>query len=467
MASEYQYSLLETARSIRLLSIKTTTPSNLDQGPINCIMRHFHLGEKPLYYALSYAWGSNETRSITLNNSNVLVRENLWNALAHIRVSWFHGWNSHDDKEPTAWIWIDALCIDQQNILERNHQVGFMGDIYFLAREVLVWLGCEKDFRIPLEGTRISSAVTKLAALPELSILDTGEMTFQGFDVTGWLSSGNIEMIDVLIGISDLFLDLPYWRRMWIVQEICLAFNVTIIFGRVKASWQSLHRFRLLVDSRQWRVFMSGISDFTWTNGKILECQAFSMDKHRFGGSSGRYSRDLAGLIESYQNSLCGVVHDKVYALLGLSKDCRDGQIVVDYSKSPFELYEEVISFYCARDHSHGKGGHNIIRYSQLLQRTLGRQVEIQEWAEVPIDSSECASPPSLLHVCGLVIGVVGRIGSCFSATEIFESVPKFIKDFDHSLMLPLRDMKKICPIAKHPSFALAGKLLFSGIYER
>jgi hypothetical protein len=50
----------------------------------------------------------------------------------------------HADK----LLWIDALCIDQENVIERNHQVQQMGEIFSRASNVLAWLGSNRTIEI-------------------------------------------------------------------------------------------------------------------------------------------------------------------------------------------------------------------------------------------------------------------------------------------------------------------------------
>ena len=78
---------------------------------IKCVMKHANFSKEPAYEALSYVWGPDDmTHTILINEHNVTVRQNLWDALQHLRL-----------ETETRVLWIDATCIDQQNISERNH----------------------------------------------------------------------------------------------------------------------------------------------------------------------------------------------------------------------------------------------------------------------------------------------------------------------------------------------------------
>jgi hypothetical protein len=91
----------------------------------------------PAYVALSYAWGRQERfDDIDLNGSRFPVGKNLWQFLHHMRLR---------DKHIT--LWIDAICINQSNVKERNHQVQMMRQIYSNAQSVSVWLGEAGDSR--------------------------------------------------------------------------------------------------------------------------------------------------------------------------------------------------------------------------------------------------------------------------------------------------------------------------------
>jgi len=115
----------------------TLYPSAAD-GSIVCDMMDVKIASMPnfRYEALSYVWGpENPTREIHINGKTKCVRENLWLALRHLRLS---------DK--TRVLWVDAICINQESIEERNHQVQRMGEIYGRASTVLIWLGPKGGF---------------------------------------------------------------------------------------------------------------------------------------------------------------------------------------------------------------------------------------------------------------------------------------------------------------------------------
>jgi hypothetical protein len=131
MAAARPYSSLNTARNeIRLI---TLAPSPSFESTIPCHLFHRSLDtetEGP-FDALSYTWGdASSRRLISLNGNKFSVTANLHTALRHLRYT-------ADQRV----LWIDELCINQDNIPERNQQVTKMQEIYQRAAKVVVWLG--------------------------------------------------------------------------------------------------------------------------------------------------------------------------------------------------------------------------------------------------------------------------------------------------------------------------------------
>lgn len=152
--SVYKYSHLEEG-CIRLLKIEKAritphSPVGQNRDRIRCRIRHFPLCKAPYYCALSYAWGNSKTDFVYVNDGLVEVRKNLWEALWYLRATNFNVPNLATDdvftEKNTRWIWIDALCTDQSNTTERNHQVRIMGSIYQSAVDGLAWVPRESAF---------------------------------------------------------------------------------------------------------------------------------------------------------------------------------------------------------------------------------------------------------------------------------------------------------------------------------
>lgn len=106
-------------------------------GDIRGVFRCGELSSCEAFTALPYTWGDEtELRHIDFGSGKALgIRDNLWQFL--------HGQSLLITQPKTFWI--DAICIDQTNVRERNHQVNLMRDIYTRAEKVYIWLGKEAD----------------------------------------------------------------------------------------------------------------------------------------------------------------------------------------------------------------------------------------------------------------------------------------------------------------------------------
>ncbi|KAF2826023.1 HET-domain-containing protein, partial [Ophiobolus disseminans] len=123
-------SLDPQSREIRVLKVS----SGEDCDAIHCEIRTVNFDENPVYTALSYTWdnGNHNLASIVCKGKTLQVGKNLWDFLREFR---------RRKAATDVLLWVDAICIDQSNVKERNHQVAQMRDIYTMASSVIVWLG--------------------------------------------------------------------------------------------------------------------------------------------------------------------------------------------------------------------------------------------------------------------------------------------------------------------------------------
>ena len=151
--SQYHYSSLSLGPdSIRLLRLMPHGNESLEKTEVQCELFEYTLQDPckgtHLYDALSYTWGgSGKPCSISINKQNLAVTENLHAALLRLR-----------DRFLERILWIDAICINQENLEEQGKQVQLMAKIYSKATRVLVWLGETADNSdIALERIRFAA----------------------------------------------------------------------------------------------------------------------------------------------------------------------------------------------------------------------------------------------------------------------------------------------------------------------
>lgn len=174
----FQHQRLEKVfGAIRLITI---SPQLSAAGLIQCNIVHATISGIE-YVCLSYRWGPPApVKIILINGKQFAVRQNLFDFLENVRPTW------------NTSLWIDAMCIDQSNISERNHQVGQMGVIFSRALTVCVWLG-------------------KMAPmLPIMKVFKKRKRDPEAVTLDDWstVSAGNV--------VKDHISNNEYWTRAWV-----------------------------------------------------------------------------------------------------------------------------------------------------------------------------------------------------------------------------------------------------------
>ena len=219
--------------AIRILKI---LPAKDQSEEIRCDLVDHLLSDHFEYEALSYTWGTPgpEPRNyIRLDAQHFKVHENLFAALLRLRRYW----------KPRL-IWIDAICINQEDVREQEQQILLMKQIYGQAQRVVVWLG-EPGIG---EGLAVQSIMK-----PGSSLLLTAKIwkTERKFGlIKGVKNRMSRYMRDewdstaLRKGEVAQLLDRKWWRRVWIIQEVVLARNIVIMCGRSHVPWEAI-RMRL------------------------------------------------------------------------------------------------------------------------------------------------------------------------------------------------------------------------------
>ncbi|KAJ0426764.1 heterokaryon incompatibility protein-domain-containing protein [Aspergillus carlsbadensis] len=290
---------------IRLLRFEGTWPSD----PLRFSLIKSKLSSCPAYNALSYEWGSAAPdKPIRINNRNFLIRANLHEFLTSLARS----------KYRDTLFFADAICINQEDIPERNAQVQQMSALYRGAQTVLVWLGA---------GSFDSNMIFDMCedAVAVIESIDFGT-------VGGW-------------ALSRIW-QRTYWTRLWIIQELLLARDVIIFCGSRSMSWSTFERLptkdhaggeisyvgqRMGSDSPDGRHFRRLLKE-------LAERKQARKDE----------TNDLLELVRRFSDSRCSDVRDRVYGLLGCSTACgEDGrgvQVVADYSTTTEVLFIRLLS---------------------------------------------------------------------------------------------------------------------------
>ena len=311
--AKYHYQALSD-REIRVLDLAAGDASSA----LCCTIRHGSLDALPPYEALSYTWGiPDKTEKIACHGGDIDITYDLKSALLRLR-----------DPVQTRTLWIDQICINQQDTLERNQQVRLMGEVYPQASGVLVWIG-EED-----EDTRVG-----LAALPDLLKalpVDRGNRVISHSDI--------INKFGLLVynsgswnALGGLFAR-PWFRRVWVIQEAALAKLATVQCGSHIVSWPDmvdLCRFQVGLEKRE-----------SEAHDAMLAIEGLR-ERHTQG-----IERPLTEMLSMSVDFKSTDPRDKLFGLLGLATDAQATELDPDYSQSVQEVYGKVTRFLIGRDKS-------------------------------------------------------------------------------------------------------------------
>ncbi|KAL8342806.1 hypothetical protein RB598_004259 [Gaeumannomyces tritici] len=367
----------------RVIRLATIGPGSwLDD--VRCELTNWPLdpSHRPAYQTLSYVWGSARvTEEIFLNGIPWQVTVNLSCALRYLRHS------THP-----AIFWIDALCINQQDVKERSAQVPLIRDIYSQASGLTIFLGNGISHRTPraFHKTHTPSAARHDFSSSSGAGGDPGDrqvvtdfwnswrtrqqrsndqsnsalsvfclLWFLAYDTSTTPTWPLPELLDAererdvrgLFEAVRLMLLSPWWSRVWVVQEVAVAREpVTIRLGDVSAPWDLIARAAkhpcLLPESKSQSPgatagqqerqlqpeYAKVLQHFARTIVNIETLRARWLD-------GGGYP--MLSLLQEFGSRDATDERDKVYALMGLAGTNNPVAISADYAMSVKDVYKQ------------------------------------------------------------------------------------------------------------------------------
>ena len=264
---------------IRLLRLFGSQDGSLTR----CHLETFKLDEAPVFTALSYSWGNPSSQHrICLDGHVTQVTANLHRLLQSLTTL-----HSKDKRNPQEWLWIDALCIDQDSTEERGHQVQLFSRIYSRAEEVLAWLG---------PGSRNSDRCAKALAR------DPSYWQSQRRLLWFWKNGAGHGAVEICRK--------RYWSRLWTFQELLNAKRILLLCGLRSIAWDSfVGNLISLLAIKRLPQRHEHVRDSV--NGSPALSRLAQGHGHR------RYPTVFMAMRET-KDLECSLAHDRVYALLGV-----------------------------------------------------------------------------------------------------------------------------------------------------
>ena len=278
--------------------------------------------------------------SLILNNQSFSVGHNLYLALLHLRSPVY-----------PIFMWVDAICINQADMEERNRQVSLMSFIYTRAIKVVAWLGT-KHYRGVASLFRTMSLEWKAGQTQHFPATLAGRRNMR--------SSSKPDQ-GTIVRIAES----TYWRRLWIVQEACLPRLLLLVYGSDIWTYEEFQQWNFLPTHDQ--------------NLSRYDVSVFAAMQRLLETRSMRHTdmMTLENLIELFAKNNCSELRDRVYGLLGCANDVHPfveqdaeaeslehlissvstekgelfarrqniGSLKVDYSDSLYQIWIRVIIF--------------------------------------------------------------------------------------------------------------------------
>lgn len=388
---------------IRLLDL---LPGGHEEPP-QCTLRTVTLTTEPDYNALSYVWGDNVATApanpaILLNGDHFPVTPNLYSALQHLKPEL--------GREPIH-IWIDAVCINQNDMKERSQQVAMMRDIYSCATQVVIWLG-EKD-----EDSDVAF-----------------DALYKIIGTEPWpqdkLTCANIRQH---AGTFFLFLTTrrSWYSRVWILQELAMSKSDPIVvcghrrapWSTFIAAWQAIANEAFADLGTYRKESMSTTAGTASVDDDLGLVTLVKLDVlHDLRQNvQGRGGDSLRRLLMISRTSAATDPRDRIYGLLGLLEEgARDPKlsitIPVDYQKSCSETYTDAVAHIFSRGEGpyflsgmYLSGGPSAAPWIASLPSTTD-QPDLPSWVpdftRQDFEKTEqpegyCFHPPATMHASG------------------------------------------------------------------
>lgn len=283
------------------------------------------------YATLSYTWGDQpKSQVIHIHGEEVSVTSNLFNALQYLRPS----------DQPLT-VWVDAICINQDDNEEKSFSVAKMDDVYKKCEIVHMWLGCSEQ---PIESHHSPFA------LVEHFRDDRHFFELPGYwwdeDAALWKCNTQDAEFRSMMDAFLLIHDSTWWIRSWTAQEAILPSLAVFHYGHWTLSLEDFEMCRVNrirhLGSPCCVVAYQATGDAPGPRASIDKLMGVIEWIKSIQDPNGPY-RTLIDVFRVFADRQCYNPRDKIYSLLGFLRD--EPPIVPDYNQSVGEIY---VKAFCA-----------------------------------------------------------------------------------------------------------------------
>jgi hypothetical protein len=303
VAGVFSYKPLTEPDAIRLIVLQSALHDN---EKVQCSLIHTTLSECENdifdhYTALSYVWGDpTDLQTVLINESPFRVTVNLYSALRDLR-----------DSTKTLRLWADAICINQDDEIEKGLQVAMMGRIYATAHHTVIYLG---------------------------SVDPKTENILHQDKKTGSLVSVSNDVQSAHYQLANLILSKAWFRRVWVLQELVFSRDPRIQLGKHRWRWHHVYHF---LEELQGKPESSNLVEESALQGyKLLSEMQLARDKHH-GRVTGSDQATLFRLIISRRGLGVSDPRDMIFAHIGFASDGHDRFVSADYVIPCVKVYED------------------------------------------------------------------------------------------------------------------------------
>jgi hypothetical protein len=304
----FQYDALDpdVKRAIRTIGIRSSTVNGMIAAEIK------ETTTEADYTCVSYTWGAatkDEDRPILINGQRFMVGRNLFEFLDHAR-----------EYHANERLWIDAICINQEDNDEKSRQVQMMSKIYYRAREVLVWLGPRKDY--------VGHCMRRMKEFEDMS--DTR---------MAWESSNDPDFWKGFQTINAA----RYWDRVWVVQEFISPAEGRIIQGNRSVSFKTFQSTITRFNNSIYRIILKNAVFGSRRNESFNEyiSKIHPLWERRIEWQRTGHHNTDAEWAKLSGRRFCTNIRDRVFGILPLAS--HGDTLRVDYDLNPLELLLESI----------------------------------------------------------------------------------------------------------------------------